>query len=418
MSYPGGFYKAYPAYIVTGGDLILTQGTPGEYGGFHTMIIDVGRSLEVAGSFGCGSDATIKVGGSMDIAGNMNLEDRVLLDVLDDLTVHGMIRLSDSTGIGGLLVGGNLAAQELSIYHFAVQVMGDLYVGSGGASINAADWGGGGKGMTVGGTASLVSLTLQYGYSSKFIVSGAFASIGSLLFDDCSNCSLVAEKAAVSVDTVDFGSSGYGSALIVNTLDAITVVMGGERYDTYNHHYYHVSVDARISAKRVRVGTLSMAKSNGAIVEAVESVLIGNLSLGSGTRLSVERGPINVTHELTLSPHFYTRCPGGNDYVPAGSCVIGSTCNSQMCGWTSPPVCMCDPPFLNATTTQSECYIRKKLCSTGDATTADISCDWLLAYAQKRCFVGPDGVGVFTKGYNASQKCPSMAREKHRMASL
>jgi len=141
----------------------------------------------------------------------------------------------------------------------------------------------------------------------------------------------------------------------------------------------------------------------------VESVLIGNLDLGSGARLSVERGRINVTNELTLAPHYYTRCLGAPEYLPAGSCLMGppTTCSAQTCNWQAPPVCPCEPPRLNATTKQSECYIRKKLCSSDDAPhVPDLSCDWMLEYAREGCFVGPNGKNVFGKDFNSSQKCP------------
>jgi hypothetical protein len=227
-------------------------------------------------------------------------------------------------------------------------------------------------------------------------------------------------------------------SLVAHTLEAESILMGGPRYAPtahtqctdlhavgalfspwrvhcvvhrwapWSHRYYHVAVDAHIRVHTLRAGTLNMAKSNGVLVEALESVLVANLSVGSGTRLRVERGPINVTRQISLSPHFYTRCPGDTDDVPAGSCegvASPSECTSDACGWTSPPVCPCDPPYLNASTKVSQCYVRKKLCATAGGVP-DLSCDWLLAYARTRCFVGPDGVNVFADKYNASQSCP------------
>jgi len=405
-SYPGGFYKAFPAYLVIGGDLLLTEGTPSEYGGFHTTIIDVGHDLKVAGSFACGADASIRVGASIEVAADMRLNDRVSLQVGGDMTVRGTAAFSDSTGVGGAHIHGNMAVETLTIYHYGLHVGGDLYVGSGGALVNAASWTSEGKGVVVGGTASLVFLTLEWGFSTTFIAKGPFVSIGKLEFKGCSNCSFIAEQATVHVGTVDFGqASGHALTLKVASLEADTIFMGSDRYDPYAHRIEHVFVDASIAATRMRVGSLLMAKSNGVLVDVEESALIANLSLGSGTRLRVARGPINVTHELTLAPHFYTRCPAELDDVPAGSCEAASTCSTQTCGWTSPPVCPCDPPLLNISTRQSDCYLRKSLCA-GDSSVPDLSCDWLLAYARTRCFVGPDGVNVFSMAYNASQPCP------------
>ena len=145
--------------------------------------------------------------------------------------------------------------------------------------------------------------------------------------------------------------------------------------------------------------------SEGAIVEAVDNIVIGNLSLGSGSQLAVQRGAINVTHEIALSPHFLTRCAGETSFRQAGSCAWDDKCSAATCGWSGAPVCQCNPGTPNAT--NKDCYIRKKLCSSG-APVPDLNAEWLLNYAKERCFVDATGLNLFSPKFNASRPCVPM----------